>query len=147
MCDSRCKNMVFVNLCFDQVRRVGSRIESNPDLVLRDQKVPPEVRNQPLLPRECFSHSTFRNSIQISKFMVPAQGYVFMPSTHIKMNNSINQSTALNHITSHQIKLIKSTRLSSTQLQSNELASTQIKLDHEIISNQIESKHPKHQIE
>ena len=34
-------------------------IEPNRDLVLRDEKVLPEVRNRPLLPRVFFSYSTF----------------------------------------------------------------------------------------
>ena len=36
-------------------------IEPNRDLVLRDQKVPPEIPNRPFLQREYFSHLTFRN--------------------------------------------------------------------------------------
>ena len=40
-------------------------MEPNRDPVLQDQKVLPEVRNRPLLPREYFSHSTFRNSVLI----------------------------------------------------------------------------------
>ena len=41
--------------------------EPNRDPVLRDQKVFPEVRNRPLLPRDFFSHSTFRNSCKSSR--------------------------------------------------------------------------------
>ena len=33
--------------------------------MFRDQKVLPEVRNQPLLPRVFFSHSTFQNALEI----------------------------------------------------------------------------------
>ena len=35
--------------------------------MLWDQKVLPEVRNRPLLPRDFFSHSTFRNSCKSSR--------------------------------------------------------------------------------
>ena len=41
--------------------------EPNRDPVLRDQKVFPEVRNRPLLPRDFFSNSTFRNSCKSSR--------------------------------------------------------------------------------
>ena len=41
--------------------------QPNRDPVVRDQKVFPEVRNRPLLPRDFFSHSTFRNSCKSSR--------------------------------------------------------------------------------
>ena len=49
------------------INRVLKTLKTKPnrDPVLRDQKVLPEVRNRPLLPREYFSHSTFRNSVLI----------------------------------------------------------------------------------
>ena len=39
--------------------------QPNRDPVIRDQKVLPEVRNRPLLPRDWSIYSTFRNSFLI----------------------------------------------------------------------------------
>ena len=48
------------------------RSESNRPRVLREQKVLPEVRNQPLLLREFFSFSTFEKLLRIQWGILPS---------------------------------------------------------------------------
>ena len=53
------------------VVRETVRSESNRPRVLRDQKVLPEVRNRPLLPRVFFSFSTFKKLLHIQWGILP----------------------------------------------------------------------------
>ena len=63
--DPRYKNKVSVNSWQFQVRRLASEKEPNRHPVLRDEKVLPEVRNRPLLPRDFFGSSILQKLIRI----------------------------------------------------------------------------------
>ena len=67
---------------------------SNRDMVLRDQKVPPEVPNQALLQRVFFSHQITENHCvrPIMKFAVEAWGYVRQIAKNTETNKERDET-------------------------------------------------------
>ena len=69
--DPRYKTKVSVNSWQFQVRRLDFENQPNRHPVLRDEKVLPEVRNRPLLPRDLFGPSILKKLIRIQQGNFP----------------------------------------------------------------------------